>query len=257
MKAPSRDTKLCSCEFSLTAGEWGSKDTSRPGKSLDERFDGAWRSRSRSRSPEQQTLQQSGGANLFNAPTNTGGSNKVADQFAGPGGSARYMEQTNPQSSGSAQEALQDSGHQQNPTDPALPPIRGTGDQGFSVPTGSEVPQASRDSIHNSESRAPASGYSDAPPNQAAEPFSGFPDPGPGLSSQRSKDVNLARPREELPSVNVNSSAGGQPPLGQSALPKSSTGSHFETATPKSAAGFQPTSIDSPSRSCTDGLFKL
>ena len=161
------------------------------------------------------------------------------------------MQQTDPHSSSTAEEDLRGAKHQPNPSDPALPPIQGSGDQGFSVPTGSEVPQATRDLPQESPSGAPAAGYDTMRPSQAAEPFSGFAEPGPGLTSQRSKDVNLARPREELPSVNVSPNSGRQPPLGQSALPRGSTASQHGTATPKSAPGLQPTSIDSPSRSTT------
>ena len=228
-----------------SAEEWGNKGTPRAGKSLDERFDGAWRKNS----PEQQT-QQSEGAGLFSARANTGGNSKLADQFAGPAASARYMQQTEPQQDFAPNQKFERQPYKESASDPALPPIQGTSDQGLSVPKGSEVPQASRDIHQVSQSEAPASGYNAAPASQIGEPFSGFPESGPGLSSQKSKDVNLARPREQLPSVNVNSGIGAQPASGQSnvPLPKGSGSSNFQTATPKSAAGAQPTSIDSPSK---------
>ena len=90
------------------------------------------------------------------------------------------------------------------------------------------------------ESRQPGSSFDAGQPSEA----------GPGLTSQPSKDVNLAKPREGLPSVNVSSPPSENPRGNASQTLKGFfTGgdSKSQPRTPKSAIGVQPTSIESPS----------
>lgn len=245
-------------------GEGTGAPVSRQGKSLDERFDGVWGSES---SPQHGQGDQP--MSLFSAKINPESSLTVAEQMAGPSAIARYLQQRRSESGGisSSQESPEPGMSQQDypsdPSDPALPPLQGIGHQGMSVPEGSEVPQAS---LGAEQTQDPLQSHplNDFPQEDQAghtrqeavertqeERQEGLTPP--GLTPQGSKDVNLAKPREQLANLNVGSTA-----TATKAPPTASNigGSRFESsrqpkstsATPKSAAGTFPTSIESPSK---------
>lgn len=251
------------------------------GRSLDEKFDGAWGSEPSSEQPG-----DSNQPPLFKARANPGGP-AMAQQMAGPLGAARYMQPGNShtdstpafraeqdQSSGNtppvsglvtSNSGISKASPQHSDRDSALPPIQGGVNQGLSVPRGSAVPEASLEldgqyqgpGPHQSGSTDPdarsGGGYPFDSHPSAASPQENHPSqPGAGLTSQKSKDVNLARPREQLPNVNVGPDATGQSSVGGNPASRGNNPQRNASsgpATPKSAAGTYPTSIESPSMS--------
>ena len=209
--------------------------SSRPRGSLENRFQGAWGADADSAVPQPQSPRPGPAAGV--SPK---GEALVAQQMLGSLGTSRNMGGSRTKAD-LGDELLKPS-EALGADDPALPPILGLRGSGVAVPQGSAVPHASLSMTQQGSQATSLTGQQTA--NEQDQGEADALGSGAGLTKQASKDVNLAKPREQLPNVNVNLAAeeGGEASRG-SARPGRSI-----PPTPKSAPGIQPTSVETPSK---------
>ena len=118
----------------------------------------------------------------------------------------------------------------------ALPPLSSAPGTGVNVPEGSQVPR----SIPMGSHASPGAGVPALPQTGPSGPHLG---PGAGLTAAGSRDVDLERAREELPSVATRAESFGSGEArggGGNATPRSAVN------TPRTGYVF-PSSVESPS----------
>lgn len=211
---------------------------------LENQFQGAWGPEA-----ESEVKQTPSPRPLFKARVGPKEGVSMAQQLAGPIGASRYMGSGSHGSGIKAKERDLDSSRQANADDPALGPIIGLRGSGLSVPEGSEVPQASLSLGQQGNKPNPFLGQQNLDePNPSHEDQAGQSKPAEGMTSQASKDVHLAKAREQLPNLNVTV---GNASEGEESRQSAATAKSLPP-TPKSAPGIQPTSVESPSNNHPD-----